>query len=84
MAPIMTGKEEEGSFGRPKAIEEEGIVTPRAEENRMKPAVECPPAPRKSRLAKRKVTPGEGYFKVPRDLASVFVGLRSKKLKSIG
>ncbi|WOL13470.1 hypothetical protein Cni_G22240 [Canna indica] len=70
--------------------EEEGAecVTPKSEEHVLKPALVCPPAPRKPRPAKRKLRdpPARGYFPVPCDLLSVFVPLppsssSSKKIR---
>ncbi|CAA7408235.1 unnamed protein product [Spirodela intermedia] len=63
-------------------VEEEACVTPRLEANLLKPAMVCPPAPRKPRPAKRKRPPSpESFFPVPRDLSSVFspVSYRPKK-----
>ncbi|URE01308.1 hypothetical protein MUK42_19387 [Musa troglodytarum] len=41
-----------------------------------RPAVVCPPAPRKPRPAKRKVeAPPNGFHDVPCDLASIFLAL---------
>ena len=45
----------------------------------------CPPAPKKPRPAKIKLSPpAQGYFKVPHDLASVFISLNnpSKKIRA--
>ncbi|CAL9072534.1 unnamed protein product [Musa hybrid cultivar] len=56
--------------------EVEQCVTPRSEQQEAKPALVCPPAPRKPRPAKRKLRPPpNGYYPVPTDLASVFVPL---------
>ncbi|URE01309.1 hypothetical protein MUK42_19387 [Musa troglodytarum] len=49
---------------------------PMAEEHTLRPAVVCPPAPRKPRPAKRKVeAPPNGFHDVPCDLASIFLAL---------
>lgn len=51
-------------------------TTPKSEECRLRPALVCPPAPRKPRPAKRKAAapPPQGFYRsVPRDLSSVFV-----------
>ncbi|KAK8965050.1 hypothetical protein KSP40_PGU004520 [Platanthera guangdongensis] len=79
LAPVRTSKAEEK-----KAAEEERDVTPKAEESRLVPSAVCPPAPRKRRPAKRKETaaePPNGFCPVPKDLASLFLALPSKKLR---
>ncbi|XP_031481207.1 uncharacterized protein LOC116251217 [Nymphaea colorata] len=53
--------------------EEEECVTPKSEANELKPALACPPPPRKSRPAKRKPDSARVFFFVPHDLESVFI-----------
>ncbi|CAL9766201.1 unnamed protein product [Musa acuminata subsp. burmannicoides] len=68
--PVAQGPSESGSEG------EVECSTPKSEELEPKPAMVCPPAPRKPRPAKRKLgPPPKGYYPVPSDLASVFVPL---------
>ncbi|CAL9103121.1 unnamed protein product [Musa hybrid cultivar] len=65
---------------RTKDGEEEECVTPVAEEHTLRPAVVCPPAPRKRRPAKRTVeAPPNGFYDVPCDLTSIFLALPLKK-----
>ncbi|WOK95010.1 hypothetical protein Cni_G03715 [Canna indica] len=57
--------------------EEECCVTPKSEESKLKPALECPPAPRKPRPPpKRKLGDLRGFFPVPDDLSLVFTRCR--------
>ncbi|KAG1326892.1 hypothetical protein COCNU_01G008260 [Cocos nucifera] len=57
-------------------------VTPKSEEHVLKPALVCPPAPRKPPPVKRKVEPPpQGFHPVPRDLTSIFLALPSKKIR---
>ncbi|KAG0463085.1 hypothetical protein HPP92_021561 [Vanilla planifolia] len=58
--------------------EEDGSVTPKAEENQLKAALVCPPAPRKLRPAKI-LAPPRGFFVAPKDLAAVFRASPRKK-----
>ncbi|CAN6451050.1 unnamed protein product [Victoria cruziana] len=65
--------------------EEEGCVTPKSEANQLKPALVCPPPPRKSRPAKRKPnTAARAFFYVPHDLESAFIprDLTLKKIRA--
>lgn len=78
LASIKTSKE--------MSAEEDGAVTPKADENRLKPVFVCPPAPMKRRPKKRKFAaamgpPPQGFFSVPKDLASVFLAVPIKKVR---
>uniref|UniRef100_A0ACD5Y8L6 Uncharacterized protein n=1 Tax=Avena sativa TaxID=4498 RepID=A0ACD5Y8L6_AVESA len=56
--------------------------TPTSEESKLRPATECPPAPRKPRaLVRTRPSPKRPlvYFDVPRDLSAVFMSLPPKK-----
>jgi len=70
-----TGAEEEKE-------EEAEPRTPTSEESKLRPATECPPAPRKPRaLVRTRPCPKRPlvYFDVPRDLSAVFMPLPPKK-----
>ncbi|RWW39275.1 hypothetical protein BHE74_00055411, partial [Ensete ventricosum] len=76
--PVAEGPSGSGSEG------EVECSTPKSEEHEPKPAMVCPPAPRKPRPAKRKLgPPPKGYYPVPSDLASVFVPLSRLRNKRI-
>ncbi|KAG0495559.1 hypothetical protein HPP92_000250 [Vanilla planifolia] len=72
---------------KPEAVEVEQVeeaVTPKAEEHRLRQALECPPAPRKQRWpTKRKSSPPRRPHRLaPRNLAaSAFVPRPKKKLR---
>lgn len=74
IAPIRTQASEESST--------EECSTPTSEDQKLKPVLTCPPAPRKPRPLKRKLStttrPIDLYF-VPRDLSAVFRLLPPKK-----
>ncbi|KAI0497056.1 cyclin-dependent protein kinase inhibitor SMR6-like [Dendrobium catenatum] len=88
LAPIGTSKGETNKKAvamAEAAVEEDGAVTPKTDESRLKPALVCPPAPRKRRPTKRKFMaagpPPQGFFSVPKDLASVFLSVPNKKVR---
>ncbi|KAJ0985129.1 hypothetical protein J5N97_003485 [Dioscorea zingiberensis] len=65
-------------------VSPEECVTPKSEECALKPALVCPPAPRKPRPMKRKSrAASRGFFAVPHDLSSVFLALPEVKKKRI-
>ncbi|RZS00957.1 hypothetical protein BHM03_00030770 [Ensete ventricosum] len=76
---LIQEKPVEGGPGT-KDGEEEECVTPVAEQHTLKPAVVCPPAPRRPRPAKRTAeAPPNGFHDVPCDLTSIFLALPLKK-----
>lgn len=50
---------------------EEECTTPKNQECRLRPPLECPPAPKKKRECRKRELPKNGYFR-PSDLDSVF------------
>ncbi|CAK9329883.1 unnamed protein product [Citrullus colocynthis] len=69
-----------------KTQEEEECLTPTAAAARLKPAVVCPPAPKKPRPPRRKLNfLPPPFFEAPQDLNSLYFQLHipSKKIKPI-
>ena len=68
-----------------KKEEEEECHTPRSPSQTLKTPLICPPAPKKPRLAARRNSglPSQGFFKVPNDLASLFMVHNTKPSKKI-
>ena len=64
---------------------EEQCTIPKLEEDAVKPALICPPTPRKRRpkTVKRKI-PQELFFCVPTDLASIFMPRQPTKRIRVG
>ncbi|CAL9172692.1 unnamed protein product [Musa hybrid cultivar] len=59
-------------------------VTPKSEETVLKPALVCPPAPRKPRPPKRRYgSSPKGYFPVPDDLTLVFTPVSRLVIKKL-
>ncbi|KAF5456423.1 hypothetical protein F2P56_025911 [Juglans regia] len=58
--------------------------TPKSSEHTLKSPLVCPPAPKKPRMARRKMSPTpKRFFEVPHDLASIFMALDNKPSKKI-
>lgn len=64
--------------------EDQECHTPKSSEHTLKSPLVCPPAPKKPRMARRKMSPTpKRFFEVPHDLASIFIALDNKPSKKI-
>ncbi|OIW19388.1 hypothetical protein TanjilG_09408 [Lupinus angustifolius] len=66
-----------------KEKEQEECKTPTSPSQILKTPLVCPPPPKKARVARRSnvIAPSQGFFQVPRDLASVFVLHHKPKMR---